>query len=401
MFFQVLNSNSFRIIEEATHYARLTTGCVIDTVTFSLPGDGKATFKAEGFAQDSLVAGEGNLSQAITGAEQLAALIEQDMTYTAIATSGINGNLVTMSYVAGATAGTEVVTVVGNAIEVQIQDGVSTATQVDAAINGSAAALLLVTPSISGTAGNAQSIMATPANLSGGLGTNDVKLGLKEGNRYEVNSLVDIVDLDGNTVLEAARSVSAVYDGVNEDIVTLGGAALGAASVGAFFMGHAPEVYAPITSENALLGLKGTFTVAGFNIGACELISAEIAVANNYTKKDFLYGTNKICGYIPDKRRSVSCKLDVLLNKDNFSFYMRNKKFVAEDITITLEPNDIPAPSFDSSVGRTFEFRLPKVEFSIPPIENPADGYVTLSLEGVGLATSTDSLDDEMTLTIK
>lgn len=397
-----LNDKSFRIIEEATHYARLTTGCVIDTVTFSLPGDGKATFKAEGFAQDSLVAGSANLTQALTGAEQLASLVEQDLTYTGKTGSGIDANLISISYVAGGTAGSEGVSVVGNAIEVAIDDGVSTASQIETAINGDLDASALVDVALTGS-DVAQSVTAQPNFLSGGLGTNDVKVDVGEGNRFEVNSIVDIIDgVDGDTVIEQARKVVATYEGTqNSDIITLDGAALSTGAVGDFLVGHAPEDYDPITSENALLGLRGTFTVAGFNVGDCELIMAEIAVANNYTKKDFLYGTNKICGYIPDKRRSVTVKLDVLLNRENFSFYMRNKKFIAEDITITLEPNDIPAPSFDSAVGRTFEFKMPRVEFNIPPIENPSDAYVTLSLEGVALAVDTNDLDSELTLTIK
>lgn len=397
-----LNDKSFRIIEEATHYARLTTGCVIDTVTFSLPGDGKATFKAEGFAQDSLVAGEGLLAQALTGAEQLASLIEQDLTYDAIAASGKDGNLVNIQYLAGGTAGAEVVTVVGNTITVQIDDGVSQADQIKTAWDLVAAAVALATCTVSGVGTNPQNIMVSAAFLMGGLGENDILLGLGEGNRFEVGGLIDIVDgTDGDTLIETAREISEVGEGANADIISVSGAALAVSSISDFCIGHAPEVYLPITSENALLGLKGTFTVAGFTVGNCELISAEIGVANNYTKKDFLYGTNKICGYIPDKRRGVTVKLDVLLNKDNFSFYMRNKKFTAENITITLEPNDIPAPSFASSVGRTFKFEMPRVEFNIPPIENPGDSYVTLSLEGVAMAIDMDNLDSELKLTIE
>lgn len=399
-----LNDKSFRIIEEATHYARLTTGCVIDTVTFSLPGDGKATFKAEGFAQDSLVAGEANLAAAITGLEQLASLVEQDLTFDAKVGSGKLGNLINIQYLPGGTAGAEVVAVVDNTITVTMDDGVSDADDIKLAIDGFPAAAALVDVTVSGVGANPQSQMASAAYLTGGLGTNDIEVGTGEGNRFEVGALVDIVDgTDGNTIIEQARQVTEVSDPgtPNADIITVGGAALSVASIGDFLAGHAPETYNPISSDNALLGLKGTFSVAGFTVGNCELISAEIAIANNYTKKDFVYGTNKICGYIPDKRRSVSVKLDVLLNKDNFSFYMRNKKFVAEDITITLEPNNIPAPSFDTSVGRTFEFRMPKVEFNIPPIENPSDTYVTLSLEGVAMAVDSNTLDSEVTLTIK
>ena len=397
-----LNDKSFRILEETTHYARLTKGCVIDNVTFSLPGDGKATFKAEGFAQDSVIAGEGKLAQALTGAEQLASLVEQDLTFTAKAGSGRSGNLINIIYVAGGTAGSESVSVVDNDIEVTIEDGVSTATQVKDAIDGNLDAAALVDVAISGVAGDPQDVFTPAKYLTGGLGDQDIKLDVGEGNRFDKGGLIDIISgTDGNTASDTQLEVTATYEGtVNADIITVD-AIPSAASIGDFVIGHAPDTYSPITSENALLGLKGTFTVAGFAVEQCELISAEIGVTNNYTKKDFSYGTNKICGYIPDKRRNVNVKLDVLLNKDNFSFYMRAKKFTAEEITITLEPNDIPAPSFDSSVGRTFKFYMPRVEFNIPPIENPGDQYVTLSLEGVAMAESTDNLDSELTLTIE
>jgi hypothetical protein len=288
------NGNSVRVLEEATHYSRLAVGVIADKLSFSLPGDGKATMSFEGFGQDAYIAGESNLISAV---------------------------------------------VADNTLEV--------------------------------TAGH--------------------------GFRYEVDSYIDVIDgTDGNTMIAQKRKVLSVAG----DLVEVDGAAI-TASVGDFIIGHAPENFAPITAEYALLGLKGSFNVAGFPIDDCEMISAEISLSNNYTKKDFLYGTDKICGFIPDKRREVAVKIEVLLNKDTLSFYMRNKQFVAEEMTITLEPQRIPGPAFSTSAGRTFEFYFPKVEFNIPPIENPADSYVTLSLEGIALAPSVNNLDEEFVLTIK
>jgi hypothetical protein len=288
------NGNSARILEEATHYSRMAVGVIMDKLTFSLPGDGKAQMSMEGFAQDAYIAG-----------------------LTEVAEDMIDGN------------------------------------------------------------------------------TFKVKEG--HGTRLEIESYIDILlASDGNTPVVTKRKVLAV----NGDDVTVDGDAFDV-EIGAYVIGHAPNDYQPITSEFALLGLKGTFNVAGFPMGSCELISAEIGLSNNYTKKDFIYGKDKICGFIPDKRREVSLKLEVLLNKDTLSFYMRNKQFIAEDVTITLEPQRIPGPAFNTSQGRTWEFHLPKVEFNIPPIENPSDSYVTLSLEGIALAPSSNELDEEFTLTIK
>jgi hypothetical protein len=394
------NGNSARILEEATHYSRLAVGVIADKLSFSLPGDGKAMMSMEGFAQDAYIAGESNLVQALTGVAQFASRVIADLTYTADV-AGRDGNTISIAYTAGATQGAEVVTVVGNTISVQIESGVSDADDVKAAIDGFPAAAALVNVTVTGVNANAQVVTAATF-LTGGLGTNDIKVTLDHGFRYEVGSYIDVIDgTDGNTLIVGQKKVVAVYAAPNKDIITVDGAALPAAAIGSFIIGHAPDDYQPITAEYALLGLKGTFNVAGYPISDCELISAEIGLSNNYTKKDFLYGTDKICGFIPDKRREVSVKLEVLLNKDTLSFYMRNKQFVAEDVTITLEPQRIPGPAFTTSVGRTWEFRMPKVEFNIPPIENPADSYVTLSLEGIALAPSSNNLDEEFVLTIK
>lgn len=58
---------------------------------------------------------------------------------------GPDGDDISIAFTAGATAGSEVVTVVGTAISVQIEDGVSTVTQVRTAINASGEAAALVT----------------------------------------------------------------------------------------------------------------------------------------------------------------------------------------------------------------------------------------------------------------
>jgi hypothetical protein len=93
----------------------------------------------------------------------------QDLTYTSVLV-GTSGNLVTIAYTGSGTAGAEVVTVTGNAISVKIQSGVSTATQVLAAINASAAATALVSAVISGTGSNAQTTVSATA-LTGGTAT--------------------------------------------------------------------------------------------------------------------------------------------------------------------------------------------------------------------------------------
>jgi hypothetical protein len=94
-----------------------------------------------------------------------ATLTKGGVTYTSVAlTQG--ANLISVAYTAGGTAGAEVVTVVDNAISVQIESGVSTITQVRTAVNASTPAASLVTAT--GTSGTAVTT-AGASLLTGGI----------------------------------------------------------------------------------------------------------------------------------------------------------------------------------------------------------------------------------------
>jgi hypothetical protein len=90
----------------------------------------------------------------------------QGLNYTAV-TPGTVGNSITIEYLAGGTAGSEGVGVVGSAITVTLEDGVSTASQVKAAIDGNGPASALVTSVVANDI--AQTTQA-PTNLTGGVG---------------------------------------------------------------------------------------------------------------------------------------------------------------------------------------------------------------------------------------
>jgi len=94
-------------------------------------------------------------------------LTVQDINYKAVAT-GTGGNSITIAYTTGGTAGSEVVSVVGNAISVQIASGVSTAQQIADAIGASVDASALVTATIYGQASKKQTAPVSVTNLSGG-----------------------------------------------------------------------------------------------------------------------------------------------------------------------------------------------------------------------------------------
>lgn len=77
----------------------------------------------------------------------LSAVTAQGVTYTAKAL-GKDGDDIEITLVDGATAGAEVVTVAGKSITVQIEDGVTTQTQLKAAIDGNANAAALVSVAV-------------------------------------------------------------------------------------------------------------------------------------------------------------------------------------------------------------------------------------------------------------
>lgn len=97
-----------------------------------------------------------------------ATLTDNGITYTANEFSD-EGNNITVALIDGGTAGSEAVSVSGTDISVQIQDGVSTRTQVKAAIDASSEASELISVSVS-SGGTAATLMAA-TNLAGGADT--------------------------------------------------------------------------------------------------------------------------------------------------------------------------------------------------------------------------------------
>jgi hypothetical protein len=284
-------TSSFRMLEEGSHFSRLVVGCVADSLTFTLPGDGKAMMKVEGFASDVLSSGESLAASAVVASNNI--------------------------------------------------------------------------PVTTGT-----------------------------GQRFQVGAYLDGIDkTDGNTRKFASRKITAIVG----DTLTISGAAVTLAQDD-IIIGAAPD-FTATSSEKALLGLKGSFSTGSFGALDCDLLSAEITLKNNYTVKNFTYGRAESCGFIADKRRDVSLKLDILLTKANYDFYQRNQNFIADSVTITLAPQDIQGPIL-AALGRTYTFRFQRVEFNIPAIEQPSDGFVKLSLEGVALATDINTGNNEFELEI-
>lgn len=94
-----------------------------------------------------------------------ATLVTQGITLTA-AQFGTVGNSVTFTVTGGATAGSETVSVSGNAISVRVESGVSTITQVATKLQASTAAVALAVTTSTGTAAVST---ATVLPLAGGI----------------------------------------------------------------------------------------------------------------------------------------------------------------------------------------------------------------------------------------
>lgn len=110
--------------------------------------------------------------------------------YTAKPGQGVTGNSITIAYTAGGVAGGEIVTVVGSAISVMLSSGVSTVTQVVAAVNKVPAATALVTSSNT-SASTVSTTAATP--LTGGVSSGGLvratKLSLDTAGYVLINSV--------------------------------------------------------------------------------------------------------------------------------------------------------------------------------------------------------------------
>lgn len=156
---------------------------------------------------------DGTNIQGITAtAEVKATLTTQGVTATALPGWAGNGNSINLAFTAGATAGSEVVTVTGTAISVQVATGVSTVTQVVAALTGSVLATRLASFS-----GSAVSTVATASalSLSGGVAGS----GLSRTSKLTLDKANQIVVNDANGQLNTIDLVPLIQGGTNLRII--------------------------------------------------------------------------------------------------------------------------------------------------------------------------------------
>lgn len=184
---------------------------------------------------DASVAGFLEINQAAASNGQYiasgtsAVLIHTDLVVVA-ATPGSAGNLITLEYTAGGTAGSEIVTVTGNAISVLIQSGVSTAQQVANALTGSAPARALVTAFyLLGTTAQTAPFAAT--NLSGGIdSTNNIIQNVDSTTNMEIGQFIYGDSTFAFAVINSAQFIAKV-SGAGGNAITIQFVAGGSVSV--------------------------------------------------------------------------------------------------------------------------------------------------------------------------
>ena len=136
-------------------------------------------------------------SDQITNISETATLVVFDLTYTSDL-FGALGNDITINYVDGGIAGSEVVTVSATNIKVTIEAGVSTATQIETAINGSAPATALIAVSVTGTGSNPQGAFVV-TNLENGFDTSLLNVGMRVSGTPIPESI--ILSIDSTTAI--------------------------------------------------------------------------------------------------------------------------------------------------------------------------------------------------------
>lgn len=147
-----------------------------------------------------------NMNNVTNYAGAQASLVVQDITYT-VNQAGTDGNNITVEYIDDVIAGSEFATLTVQAIAVHIQSGVSTATQVLAAINAVPAIISNASIVITGVASNAQ-ITFAQTNLAGGINPG----------RKLAADLIGDVSIQGSLSFTGGLSIGALSSFASVDI---------------------------------------------------------------------------------------------------------------------------------------------------------------------------------------
>lgn len=183
-------------------------------------------------------------------------LTEQDLTFTWILPG--DNNAYSMEYTTGGTAGSEVVSILGNAITVQIQSGVSTATQIKTALEANGGFNSNITVTVSGVGSNPQ-VAFGPSNFISGENVGNIYAGYFDGN----------VEITGNLTFGGALSIGKLTAFASQALVDGGGTPSSIHSL----------ITAPTVAANATLTNADTISV---NTAALITIGDNASVSTSF-----------------------------------------------------------------------------------------------------------------------
>lgn len=203
-----------------------------------------------------------------------------------------------------------------------------------------------------------------------------------ESTRFEVGSLVMVVDPDGRTILAGQDGLLSVLSRIDgSDTVTLS-AAVSVADNG-FLVPFLPHVLDQHGTDNPVTGLQGRVS---FDAGATqieEIRSVEFKFDHKIEDQDNWYGFKTNMGGVIGDKAEISLKVDMLMSASQLSKIVQSKEFTTFAIEILLGP----------SGGRHLKLVCPKVEFEVPDTEIPEKGTVVASFNGRCLQTASGALD--------
>lgn len=203
-----------------------------------------------------------------------------------------------------------------------------------------------------------------------------------ESPRFDVDARVMVVDADGRTVLygaDGSLKVNSRTDAAHTLVLS------GAVTVGdnGFVVPFMPHVFDQVAIDNPVTGLQGSVSLDGGSTTIEEIRSAEVVFDPKVEDLDKFYGSSTNMGRVVSDRAEIKVKVELTMSASQMHRIVQSKEFLALGVKIVLGPAD----------GRRVEITLPKVLFSVPPMELPDSGSVVATLEGVCLQSASGRLD--------
>lgn len=202
-------------------------------------------------------------------------------------------------------------------------------------------------------------------------GASSVTVATGDGQKFSVDSKVDIGTSTGHTVTAIAG-----------DVLTITPVLVGAQSLGVTVKPNQPgftTAGAPVTET------EGSFKI---DTVAIDILSASFKLANKLKMRTNEYGRSVASGFSSPTFREVGFEADIMLRRDYLKYYGHAKNLVQKDIEI----------AFGSTAGKRARLDMDKTEFKIPAFEFP-DGEDEMGSKISGEALPTSSGDDEVRLT--